>query len=542
MRFLYLFIGIWMLFSIVDPAIATTKHRTSRHTSGKVASKNSTTKSKSVKKSSKKTVYTKKKSSRNVTATRKSPTPRRVVTRAATAVAPIYGGSQLTNYLNYYVNSNSYGADVGVYVKSMRTGQTLYSRNVSTPLTPASTMKVLTATAALIYLKPTYQFSTQLLSDSKTIKNGVLQGNLYVVLSGDPTLTYNDLIDLMMNLREQQITAISGNVYIDNTAYDQRFYGPDWVYSDKGYCYGAPISASIINHNCIPVKVSPSRVAGQAAKVETFPNFYYPTIKNYVVTKAGRNRSCGLKLSSDLSSGLEIDGCMSKGQQAWGVSYVVTDIPEYNRSLFRDGLNQIGVQVYGRVTFGTAPSNSYGIAQHRSEPLSEMINDMLKKSDNIIAGALFKKIGQLYTRRPGSWENGSYAVSQILSRAAGVNISGMRILDGSGLSPSNLTTPAQLMQTLDYVYHNGPTSDAFIPALPIAGVDGTLKHRMGNVARRIRAKTGTISGVVSLAGYALTDKREVLAFVIMVNGSKGMTWKYREMEDKIATALTRYQG
>lgn len=542
MRFLYVIISIGMLFGNIDSAIAKTKHPTTRHAAVHVASKKPVTKAKIAKKTTKKQVYAKKKATRKVVATRKSSVQRTTMPRMVASVPAIYGSSQLANQLNYYVNSSSYGADVGVYVKSMRTGQTLYSRNVSTPLTPASTMKVLTATAALIYLKPTYQFSTQLLSDTKTIKNGVLQGNLYVVLSGDPTLTYNDLVELMMSLRSQGITAISGNVYIDNTAYDQRFYGPDWVYSDKNYCYGAPISASIINHNCIPVRVSPSRVAGQAAKVETSPNFYYPAIKNYVVTKAGRNRSCGLKLSKDLSSGLEIDGCMSRGQQAWGVSYVVTDIPEYNRSLFRDGLNQIGVQVYGRVTFGSAPGSSYMLGHHESKPLSDLVSEMLKKSDNVIAGALFKKIGQLYTRRPGSWENGSYAVSQILSRSAGVNIYGMRILDGSGLSPSNLTTPSQLMQTLDFVYHHGPTSDAFIPALPIAGVDGTLKHRMGNVARRVRAKTGTISGVVSLAGYALTSNREVLAFVIMVNGSKGMTWKYREMEDKIATALTKYQG
>ncbi len=119
---------------------------------------------------------------------------------------------------------------------------------------------------------------------------------------------------------------------------------------------------------------------------------------------------------------------------------------------------------------------------------------MLKRSDNVIAGALFKKLGQLYTNRPGSWENGSLAVSQILANQAGVKTSGMRLMDGSGLSINNLATPAQFMQVLQFAYSNPKTSEHFISALPITGVDGTLKRRMGNIPRRIRAKTGTISG------------------------------------------------
>src|SRR4029079_16672030 len=94
---------------------------------------------------------------------------------------------------------------------------------------------------------------------------------------------------------------------------------------------------------------------------------------------------------------------------------------------------------------------------------------------------------------------------------------------------------------LSFVYRHPGTSEAFWDALPIAGVDGTLKNRLGNVARKVRAKTGTISGVVSLAGYVTTSDKEMLAFVILVNGNKGLTWKYRELEDKIVTALSQYK-
>ena len=155
-------------------------------------------------------------------------------TRAARPAATrLYGSSQLTNAINQIIGPKSNNADIGVYVKSMNTNSTLYTYNANQPLTPASTMKILTAEAALIFLGPNYRFSTQLLTDAKSVKNGVLQGNLYVVFSGDPSLTYYDLADLLNALRSQQITAIEGNVYIDNTAYDQSFYGPGWLGKDK---------------------------------------------------------------------------------------------------------------------------------------------------------------------------------------------------------------------------------------------------------------------------------------------------------------------
>jgi len=460
------------------------------------------------------------------------------------AVAPIttsYGASQLAAQLNAMIQPSEAGADIGVYVKSMKFRDSLYAHNIYQPLTPASTLKILTAEAALLYLGPDYRFSTQLLTDAKSVKNGILQGNLYVVLSGDPSLTYNDLADLISTLRTHQIQAVAGNVYIDNTAYDQRFYGPGWVWKDKNYCYAAPISASIINHNCIPFQVTPSKIPGHAAQVVKSPKYFYPPIRNSVITKNARSRVCSVRLSKEPGSTIALDGCMPKGRYAYGISYVVTDIPEYNRALFKDLLRQQGISVYGNVTFGSAPEKLSAVGTHASKPLKELINEMLKKSDNVIAGAIFKKMGQLYSKQPGSWENGSVAVSQILAKHANVDLAGMRILDGSGLSPDNLTTPAQMMQVLDFAYHNYGTSYEFISSLPIAGVDGTLKHRMYNIARKVRAKTGTISGVVSLTGYVISADKEPLAFVIMINGHKGMGWRYKSLEDKIVTALAKYK-
>src|SRR3990167_7908898 len=228
----------------------------------------------------------------------------------------VYGISQLNSELNQLISANLANADISVYVKSMKYGDMLYARNIHQPLTPASTLKIFTAEAALLYLSPEYRFSTQLLTDAKSVKNGILQGNLYIVLSGDPTLTYYDLVDLMLSLKTQQIRAVAGNVYIDNTAYDQRFYGPGWVWKDTNYCYAAPISASIINHNCLSFQVAPSKVAGQAAQVVTSPKYFYPPIRNSVITKTKKTRSCSVRLTGDTSSIISIDGCMPRGKYA----------------------------------------------------------------------------------------------------------------------------------------------------------------------------------------------------------------------------------
>ena len=286
---------------------------------------------------------------------------------------------------------------------------------------------------------------------------------------------------------------------------------------------------------------SPAKTEGHYANVIGSPNFYYSGIENSVITKPSWTRSCNLHLSSGPNSTIAISGCMPKGSYARGASVVISNIIEYNKSLFRSLFKRFGIHVNGDVTTKAAPANLATLASHQSEPLHSLIKTMLKKSDNVIAGSLFKKIGEEYYNEPGSWANGGSAIKKILAQKAGVNTSQMTLVDGSGLSRGNEISAAEMMQVLDFAFHNYATSYEFISALPIAGVDGTLKSRLGNVARKVRAKTGTMSksGITSLAGYAINQNKEPIAFVIIVN-TKGSVWQYREMEDKIVTSLVRY--
>lgn len=454
----------------------------------------------------------------------------------------IYGKQSLIAEINRIVQNIDSKASVGIHVKSMKYGDTLYTKNEQRIFTPASIVKILTAEAALLYLGPEYKFPTTLLTDAKTTDNGIINGNLYLVQSGDPTLTYYDLTDLMVTLKSQQIQGVTGNVYIDNTAYDQENYGPGWNADDKPYCWSAPINASIINRNCVSFKVAPGKTVGQPAYIIPSPRYYYGNIQNSVMTKQAKAKSCYVQMNSNIGAEISIGGCMPKGRQPWGISTVITDVMQYNKSLIQSLFKRYGIHVKGTIDAGAAQHNLSTIAVHHSKPLHVMINEMLKKSENVIAGTLFKKMGEFYSRQPGSWANGGEAVKQILAKKAGLDPSELVIADGSGLSVNNRVKPSQMMQVLDFAYHHYGTNYEFISSLPIAGRDGTLKNRLRNVARKVRAKTGTLggSGVVSLAGYAVSKDKEPLAFVIIVNGQNGNAWRYREVEDQIVTALTNY--
>jgi D-alanyl-D-alanine carboxypeptidase/D-alanyl-D-alanine-endopeptidase (penicillin-binding protein 4) len=455
----------------------------------------------------------------------------------STPIYHSYGTAQLVAQINRAVQNIGPSARVGVTIKSMKYGDSVYTRNDKLLFVPASTMKVFTAEAALLYLGPQFTFPTRFVTDG-TISNGVLNGNVFLINSGDPSLTYYDVADLVESLKTQQISQITGNVYIDNTAYDQVNTGPGWLWRDTKYCYGAPINASIINHNCRSYKATPNK-ATTISDISD-PSVYYASFQNPVTPKT-HDHSCDIKIDGEQGGTITISDCEYKNGFVYskGVSNVITNVVEYDKTLLQSLFKRYNIQVEGTISAGSAAPQALELARHESKPLKDLISNMLKMSDNVIAGSLFKKIGELYTHRQGTWENGGNAVSQILTQQAYLNAWKINLIDGSGLSRNNQATPAQMLQVLDFAYHNNATNYDFISALPVAGVDGTLKRRMRNLAWKVRAKTGTMQGVVSLAGYATSADKEPFAFVIMING-RGGVWQYREVEDKILNVLTHY--
>ena len=209
--------------------------------------------------------------------------------------------------------------------------------------------------------------------------------------------------------------------------------------------------------------------------------------------------------------------------------------------LLRNELIEKGIEVTGDVVPGTVPLDARAVAKHLSPPLADIIKLMNKPSDNWIAELLFKTIGAEVMGEPGTWEKGRDAVDEFLEEIIG-EPPAHRFVDGSGLSRYNLLNAALLTQLLVYMYQNFELMPEYVASLPVAGVDGTLSSRMQGVSAEkvLRAKTGTLSGVSALAGYAVTAEDEVFAFGILISHYVGSATPARDIQDQIGNYLTEF--
>lgn len=209
--------------------------------------------------------------------------------------------------------------------------------------------------------------------------------------------------------------------------------------------------------------------------------------------------------------------------------------------LLKTELEEKGIEVAGDVTSGTVPSDARRIAKHLSPPLADILKLMNKPSDNWIAELLFKAIGAEVMGEPGTWQKGRDAVTAFLSETVG-ELPAHRFVDGSGLSRYNLLNVELLTKLLVYMYQNFELMPEYVASLPIAGVDGTLRSRMQGVSAEkvLRAKTGTLSGVSALAGYAVTADDEVFAFGILISHYVGSVVPARDIQDQIGNYLTSF--
>ncbi len=179
------------------------------------------------------------------------------------------------------------------------------------------------------------------------------------------------------------------------------------------------------------------------------------------------------------------------------------------------------------------------MAMHRSDPLPILLKHMLKESDNLYANSILKTLGAYYYKRPGTWQTGTQAMMAILTKYNQVDFTSAVLVDGAGLSRLNVITAAQMLQVLTTVHQKPVIFAALMEALPIAGVDGTLKRRLTEAAYRnnVHAKTGTMSEVSTLSGYLQNRSHQTIAFTILINDINPHPGRYRKIEDTICKIL-----
>jgi D-alanyl-D-alanine carboxypeptidase/D-alanyl-D-alanine-endopeptidase (penicillin-binding protein 4) len=332
------------------------------------------------------------------------------------------------------------------------------------------------------------------------------------------------------------IRKIQGNIIIDDTAFDHIPYPVGWLWNDLSSVFAAPLNTVVINRNKFGVSIIPARRLGE--KPEIVPQLP-PGSATFINQAKTTNYPCPVTILSNQNNQYLIRGCIPKKSGVEHRSLAIRNMEMFTRGLIPELLHKQQIELNGHFLSQKTPPNAQLATEHVSAPLKELIVHLLKKSDNLYADVLFKKIGEYYGHAPGSWQNGLQAEAPVLSRKVGINLNHIRLIDGAGLSQYNLATPYDISQMLNYIQHNPTLRETLIPALPIAGVDGTLRFRMPKLARGelVHAKTGSMTGVSTLAGFVKTKHHGTLSFVIMINNIPKYRIPYIALENNIVEFL-----
>ncbi len=432
-------------------------------------------------------------------------------------------------------------AQIGIYVISRKTGEVIYEKGASRLFVPGSLAKLVTASAALEMLGPDFVFETKLFYDG-TIQNGVLNGNLYLQASGDPTLTTADIEALTLQIKLLGIQTIKGSLIVDLSVFDTIQMGPGWMWDEPATVSHSKLDSLMVNHSCLSVWTAPSSVMGEKPTVLLSPDYGLYAVRDLAITGKERGKFEVTRQYLLPDGVITVQGTVELGT-APELHLIPVDNPHiYASRLFKKLMEKTGLELKGCVRVGSISQKAKEIAKQRSKPLSLIVYEMLKDSDNLYADALFKKIGASVLSGPGSWENGAKAIRKFLENR--VNIcSGeeIRILDGSGLTRYNLLSPKQVATLLFWIDNDSLFGPEFFAALPVSGGNGTLKNRMLADVGRVRAKTASMTGLSGLAGVIKSSSGEEFIFALLINNFTGPLKTLREqIEDEICKQLLKY--
>lgn len=451
--------------------------------------------------------------------------------------------SQIQNEINTILSSDVLnGAVFGIEVRDLNSNTVLYAKSADRLLIPASNMKIITASAALDILKPEYTFKTEVYVDN--IRNGVVEGNIYLKGYGDPLLTDENLWTIARDITYRGINKITGTIVGDDSYFDNERYGQGW--GDIGpEAYNAPIGALSLNFNTFVVTVVPAGTVGAPPKVFLMPPDRHLEITNRAITTAGGGARIRVVDVPNKVNAYEVIGQVPLGGGITDVRRTVGDPTLYATGSFEAYLMSWGVSVSGNIAKGVVPSNARLLFTYKSPPLSQAVQAMGKFSNNFVSEQILKTMGAETTEpgktKIGTAEGGIRAVAGYLSRL-GVSPNSYVMADGSGLSRKNRLTPNTINTVLVHVYKNPQYFPEFLASLSIGGVDGTVGDRFkeDSLQRRFRAKTGHLTGVNALSGYLQTDSGELLAFSMIFNNFNCTHSTIERVEEKILLALRRY--
>ena len=429
-------------------------------------------------------------------------------------------------------------SEVGISVFDLTTGEQLFQYQDEKLYRPASTEKVVTSVTALATLGTDYTMDTHL-KYTGTIEHDTLKGSLYLVGGFDPELMDSDLDSLVNVIAKSGIRYITETLAADVSMTDSVYWGSGWSWDDVPASFQPYMSPLMLNRGCVDVTVLPTQKDSLAEVICTPASDYYQ-LDNDAVTN---NPQVGnLKITRNwLHNGnlIHVSGNVTKKTTR---TLSIYNSKEFFFHTFINRLKAKGVEMQN-VAFADCPENDsltvVSTLFTLERPIGEVLKQMMKESDNLCAESMFYHMAMNHAKRKRVSDNdGSDAINHFIKEKLGLNPEYYNIVDGSGVSLYNYISPRLLLEYLKYAYYHTEIFQPFYESLPIAGVDGTLGYRMkkSKAFQNVHAKTGTVTGVSALAGYAKAPNGHQLAFSI-INQNVMKSSQARTFQDKICDIL-----
>jgi len=412
---------------------------------------------------------------------------------------------------------------VGLVVAPAAGGAPLASHNADAAMNPASVAKVITAYAALEMLGPAFTWRTTFHA-AGPIEDGVLAGNLHLRGEGDPKLTLEAFWTLLRSLRNRGVREIRGDLVLDRSHFVPDGGDPGSFDREPLRPYNTLPDALLVNFKTVSLQFVPN-LARRTVDVLVEPPL--PEVRvaaNVVLDQAPCDDGWGwifrLKDGAQFDATgitLQVSGTYSANCGERSRPYNVLEHPQYVGSLFRVLWRELGGTLAGTVREGTVPPGAQLVATHVSPALAEVVRDINKFSNNVMARQLFLTLGAAGEGAPGSADKSSRAVRQWLV-GKGLDLPDLVLENGSGLSRVERVSAHGLATLLGAAWRS-PVMPELIASFPVVGVDGTLRRqaRRSDFAGQAHVKGGTLNGVRAIGGYVLTASGERLVVACLIN-------------------------
>ncbi len=405
---------------------------------------------------------------------------------------------------------------VGLYVQELGAARPLMSWNEDRAMNPASTMKLVTTLAALELLGPAYTWETEVYANG-ALRGGVLDGDLVIRGGGDPKLTLENFWLLLKDLRARGLSDIRGDLIVDRSLFALEDSDPGQFDNRPTRPYNVPPDALLLNFKSVRLQFLPDEQNGKVT-ITSMPDLPQITIVNQLSLGKGSCQYWPENPQADAEKAqLVFQGKFPKGCGEKSKNFSLLTPNEYLQAVFEQTWGELGGAFAGKVRDGTVPASARLLSRWQSPPVSEVIRDINKWSNNVMARQLFLTLGLGAGASPATTASADFAVRGWLQQA-GLNVPELVLENGSGLSREERISARNLARILERGW-DSPLMPEYLASLPIPAIDGTLRRRLkgSEAAGKAHLKSGYLEGVRAIAGYLQDSRGRWLILVCIVN-------------------------